>query len=71
MIDVGNSLAKASEAMKYLTTDETENGLLLIELFKKLLNPHDYGHLETGGLSYMSGSVRISQVSQFHTLQTM
>jgi hypothetical protein len=32
-----------------VTTCETKIGLLLIEIFERQFNPHDYGHLITGG----------------------
>jgi hypothetical protein len=33
-----------------ITTSEKKIGFLLIETFRKLINPQNYGHLEAGGL---------------------
>jgi hypothetical protein len=38
-----------------ITTSEKKTGFLLIETFKKLVNPQNYGHLEMGGRSYLYG----------------
>jgi hypothetical protein len=43
-----------------ITTSEKKTGLLLIEVFEKQFNPHDYGHLVTGGRSYLSGLLVIN-----------
>jgi len=36
----------------------------LIEIFERLFNPIENGHLETGGLSYLSGVVINQHVCQ-------
>jgi hypothetical protein len=56
-----------------VTTSEKKTGLLLIEVFEKQFNPQNYGHQGSilGGLSYLSGVLRISHFSQFLTLETM
>jgi hypothetical protein len=33
-------------AFLFITTSEKKNGLLLIETFRKLFNPKNYGHLD-------------------------
>jgi hypothetical protein len=48
-----------------VTTCERENGFFLIEVFRKLFNPQNQGHLETGGLSYKSGFIGIAQIGRF------
>ena len=53
------SAAPLNVTFSQITTSERENGFLLIETFRKLFNPQNQGHLETGGFSYMSGSVMI------------
>jgi len=35
-----------------VTSCERKTGLLLIDIFERLFNPHKNGHLETGGLSF-------------------
>ena len=52
-----------------ITTCEKKNGLLLIEVFSK----RNYGHQGSflGGLSYLSGVVRISLFCQSECVKTM
>jgi hypothetical protein len=53
----------------YCTTYEKKNGFLLIEVFRKLFNPQNYGHQGTilGGLSCIAGVLRISRLHvNFH-----
>jgi hypothetical protein len=56
-----------------ITTSEKKNGFLLIEIFRKLVNPQNYGHQGSilGGLSYMSGSVRILRFGESGTFKAM
>jgi hypothetical protein len=50
-----------------ITTCKTENGFLLIEVFSKLINTQNYGHLDQlwVAIYYLSGSVRIMYFCQF------
>ena len=56
-----------------ITTSEKKIGLLIIKVFRKHFYPQKDGHLDQHwvAISYLSGPVRISDFSQFHTLQTM
>jgi hypothetical protein len=55
------------------TTYEKKTGFLLIAVFRKLFNAQNYGHQGSilGGLSYMSGSVRLLHSCQFELGPTM
>jgi hypothetical protein len=56
-----------------VTTYEKKNGFFLIETFRKLFNPKNYGHQGSilGGLSYMSGVVRIVRFGESTPFKTM
>ncbi len=49
-----------------VTTAEKKSGLLLIEVFSKLINTQNYGHLDQlwVAIYYLSGSVIISHFGQ-------
>ena len=50
-----------------------KTGFLLIEVFSKLFNPQNDGHLDHLQVAfyYLSGSVRISHFGQFEYIKTM
>lgn len=41
-------------ALLYVTTSETKNSFLLLEIFERVFNPNENGHLVAGGLFYLS-----------------
>ena len=56
-----------------VTTSEKKTASLLIEVFSKRFNTRNYGHLDQlrVAIYYLSGLVRITQISQLQALETM
>jgi hypothetical protein len=57
----------------HITTCEKKNVFLLIEIFRKLFNAQNYGHLDQlhVAISYLSGFVRIMRFVQWATLKAI
>ena len=55
------------------TTSKKRIGLLLIETFRRLINPQNYGHLDHLQVAfyYLSGFVRILRFGESGDLKTM
>ena len=56
-----------------VTTSEKKIGFLLIEIYRKLLNPQNDGHLDQiwVAFSYIAGFVRITRLREFEVFGTM
>jgi hypothetical protein len=56
-----------------ITTDEKKMGVLLIEIYRKLISAQIYGHLDSilGGHSHMSGLVGFMNLGESGDFKTM
>jgi hypothetical protein len=68
-----DSCSQDAQSILLITTSEKKTSFLLIETYRKLINTQNYGHQDPilGGLSYMSGSVRISHFCEFDCIKSM
>jgi hypothetical protein len=64
---------KRSKLFLNVTTSEKKNGFLLIEVFRKIINTQNDGHLDQlwVAIYYLSGYVVILHFDQFLRLKTM